>query len=202
MTKKETIEFRKKMEKAQKVLDQLVFNKFNIPYDIKPEYTRFRDHWIFNLWIDVDVDRYVSFSPSFQQEYQDYVDLLDDRVKNSLRYVNLQNDFGGLFFDYINDDQVDEYMERLNQKLYRELENKYNVRPHEIKNADISYFLYKSGDDMVDIRIEFGGENITGKDEETGEEIELVSCKEIQDIMFDIYNSEAIDLEYENLVCY
>ena len=201
MTEKETIEFRKKMKLAQKVLDQLVFSKFNIPYDIKPEYTRFRDRWIFNLWVDVDVDRYVSFTPSFKQEYQDFIDLLDENINSSLRYVNLQNDFGGLFFDYINDDEADEFIGQLNQKLYRELENRYNARPNEIKEADIFYYLYKSGDENADIRLEALGNNIMVKDEETGEETQLVSCRDVDNIMFDIFNAEAISIEYESFIC-
>jgi len=194
-------DIKKKIKFADKILKQLVFNKFNIPYDIKPEWSAFKNKWTFDIWIDIDVDRYTDFSPNFEQEYQNYIDTLYNRIKNSLMYVNLQNDFGELFFDYINDDETEDVITQLTQELYNALENKYNVRYNEIENSDIYYYLYKSDMESPYFRVELLGNPIIIEDEDTGEEQELVTCQELEEMMITNYKNKNIGLDYENFIC-
>ena len=63
-------EIEKKIELANKVLKPLVFDKFNIPYEIRPEFSTYTDLWFLTIFIDIDVDRFIEFSPDFNQEYQ------------------------------------------------------------------------------------------------------------------------------------
>lgn len=185
---------------AKMILDNLVFDKFNINYEISKEYQRRTEKWYLTLHIDVDVDRYVSFSPSYQQEYENYMNNIYDRIKNTLRYIDLQDYFGGILFYYVNDDETDAILYEYNQKLYRELENQYNVRPNEIRKADIFYYLYKSEGDQIEMHIELIGNNIEVFDKDTNKIVELVSCQQVESTMRNLIEG-SLSIDIESYIC-
>lgn len=189
-----------KLRISKKVLDQLVFRKFNIPYDIKMEYSRHHEMWYMVFWVDVDVDRLTNFTSQYDPKYENFMENLNDEIKKSLHYVNLQGMFGGVLYDYYNDDETEEKMNELTQRLYQELENRYNVRPHEAAQNNIYFYYYKPSSDELYTRIEFLGDDIVVKDEETGEEMELVSCSQISDLMYDLVEG-YIAYDIVDLVC-
>ena len=192
-------DIREKLPIAKKVLEQLVFGKFNIPFDIKTEYSRYNGSWSISIWVDIDVDRYCDFTTKHDVDYENHINNLDRRVENTLGYVDLRGVYGGLLFDYINDDETDKIYYNLQQKLYAELENKFNARRHEVDS--IYYYLYKSGDEVVYFRTEFVGDEIQVEDEETGEMSTLVSCDDLYTTMLDVYNNSGITFDVENFIC-
>ena len=131
MRQQPPIEIRERIKTAVKVLESLIFNKMDIPYDIKMEYDRFNNKWYMTFWVDVDVDRFTGFTTKYDPKYEEFMQSLDRRIPTALRYVNLQEMYGGVMYDYYNDDEVESIMNDLTNKLYGELENLYNVRPHE-----------------------------------------------------------------------
>lgn len=193
-------DIREKVKISKKVVDQLVFGKYNIPYDIKMEYNRHRDMWYMTFWVDVDVDRLTNFTSQYDPEYENFMENLDKKIPNALRYINIQDMYGGVLYDYYNDDETEEKMNNLTQRLYQELENQYNVRPHEAEQSNIYFYYYKPSSDELYTRIEFLGDNIVVKDENTGEEVELVSCSQVSDLMYDLVEG-YIAYDIEDLVC-
>lgn len=193
-------DIREKVKISKKVVDQLVFGKYNIPYDIKMEYSRHRDTWYMTFWVNVDVDRLTNFTSQYDPEYENFMENLDKKIPNALRYINIQDMYGGVLYDYYNDDETEEKMNNLTQRLYQELENQYNVRPHEAEQSNIYFYYYKPSSDELYTRIEFLGDNIVVKDENTGEEVELVSCSQVSDLMYDLVEG-YIAYDIEDLVC-
>lgn len=194
-------DIREKLPMAKKVLEKLVFGNYDIPFDIKTEYSRYNDKWGISIWVDVDVDRYCNFTTKHDVNYENHIDNLEKNVESTLGYVGLRGHFWGLLFDYVNSDETDQIFYDLQQKLYAELENKFNVRRHEVESHDVYYYLYKSESDNVYLRTEFVGEEIQVEDEKTGEVSTLVSCDDLYMTMKEVYESSRIDLDVEDFVC-
>ena len=194
------IEIRERIKTAEKVLESLIFNKMDIPYDIKMEYDRFNNKWYMTFWVDVDVDRFTGFTTKYDPKYEEFMQSLDRRIPTALRYVNLQEMYGGVMYDYYNDDEVESIMNDLTNKLYGDLENLYNVRPHEAEQSDIYYYYYKPSSDELYTRIELLGDSIVVKDEKTGENLELVTCSQLEGLMYDIIEG-YIPYDIESFVC-
>lgn len=194
-------DFKEGLESARKVLDKLVFEKLNIEYDMKTEYNRYKEKWYFNIWLDVDVDRMNPASPTYDSKYDDYLYNLEDKIDIALRYVNQQDKFGGLIYDYYNDDFSENQVDELNRKLFRELENLYNVRPHEIQESDTFYYIYKSESDNPYIRVEGLGTPVEIYDKETQKSKVFYGCDSLSDLMFRLYQESDLKWEYEDFTC-
>lgn len=191
MKKDSNEEIEKKIELANKVLKPLVFDKFNIPYEIRPEFSTYTDLWFLTIFIDIDVDRFIEFSPDFNQEYQNYIDEINYRIINTLKYVNLQDYYSGVVYGYYNDDKVDDIMDNLNNQLYKRLMDTYNITIKDIHDSGIFYNLDKNQDSFENIAIEFVGDNIG----------QVVTCDELEQIMEDIYYENNIETSYLNYIC-
>jgi len=190
-----------KISIANKVLEQLVFDKFNISFEIETHYSGYWDKWTIRIMVDVDVDRYCDFTSKYDYAYEKHMDNLERNVENTLAYVDLKGAFDGLIFYYFNDYETEQIFTNLNEKLYTELENKFNVGRSDIENSDIYYYLYKSEIEYVGFRTEFVGNEIEVKDEQTGKMSTIVTCYELDQMMNKVYEESGIDLHSESFVC-
>jgi len=190
-----------KISIANKVLEQLVFDKFNITFEIETHYSGYWDKWVIRIMVDVDVDRYCDFTSKYDYAYEKHMDNLERNVENALAYVDLKGAFDGLLLYYVNDYETEQIFTNLNEKLYTELENKFNVGRSDIENSDIYYYLYKSELEYVYFKTEFVGNEIEVEDEQTGKMSTIVTCYELYQIMNKVYEESGIDLHSESFVC-
>jgi len=193
--------FQSSLQTAKMILDKLIFDKVGIEYDIKPEYSRWQNKWGFTILIDVDVDKCNPSSPTYNTEYDSYLYDIENKVNGALRYVQLQNIFNGILFDYWNDKFTESQIDDLNVKLYTELENLYNVRNDEIQDSETYYWLYKSDSESPYMRVEGLGNPVEVQDEETGEYKKFYKCSELADLMLKIYRESPMEWDYEDIVC-
>lgn len=192
---------REKISMANKVLEQLVFDKFNIPFEIDTHYSGHWNELTIRIMVDVDVDRYCNFTSKYDYAYEKHMDNLERNVENALAYVDLKGAFDGLLLYYVNDYETEQIFTNLNEKLYTELENKFNVGRSDIENSDIYYYLYKSELEYVYFRTEFVGNEIEVEDEQTGKMSTIVTCYELDQMMNKVYEESGIDLHSESFVC-
>lgn len=193
--------FQSSLQTAKMILDKLIFDKVGIEYDIKTEYSRWQNRWGFTILIDVDVDKCNPSSPTYNAEYDSYFNDIEKKVDSALRYVQLQNIFNGILFDYWNDEFTESQIDDLNVKLYAELENLYNVRNDEIQDSETYYWLYKSDSESPYMRVEGLGNPVEVQDEETGEYKMFYKCSELADLMLKLYRESPMEWDYEDYVC-
>jgi len=186
-------EIEQKMELIHKIVDQLVFKRLNIPYEIDVEYSGYMSKYYFVFNVDVDVDRYLSFTRSHDVNYEKFMDNLHENIISSLRYVNLQSEFGGITFHLDNDDETHSIMYRLNEDLHKKLQKEYNKPFVNMENSGILYNLEQVGDNHLHFTVEFIGDarNPYG-----------ATCNELEKIMSEVYNKSKIDLHPIPLVCF
>ena len=127
MKRKEELEalrdIKEKAKSAEKIIRSLAFRNQDIDFDVKinKSYRHGVLPYYLDFFFDIDVDKHFEKSPTYDKQYADATWEWEDRVESALRYVNLQNYYGGILFDYINDDLVSMEIERLNHKLEKNI---------------------------------------------------------------------------------
>ena len=205
-----------KGEIATKILDALVFSKFGgINYSMmirrqrQNSYSSPRANPIyFEFDVDIDVDKTFEPSPTYDKKYEDYIYEIGEHIERALRYVNLQDYMEEPMFTYVNDDLVENEVDRLENKLVLYLQSQYEGLSYDsIREADIGYYFYKGETDNPYMRIEYIGHPpiIDGDRQSTDtiEEREYFSCEDLYDIMSDLYDRSPLSLSYdgENYTC-
>jgi hypothetical protein len=194
------------LEMVKKVLDALACKNINVEYDIKinKKHLGATLPYYYDIWVDVDVDKHYSKSPSYDQQYVDVMDGLEEKIENALRYVNLQNYFGGVIFDYQNDELIEFEINRLNERFKKYIQSQFpNVTDEDYIGADIYYYFYKSETDNPYMRVEFIGNPPFANDPETGEDYDVFSCNELYEMMNNFYFTSPLssEFEFENFTC-
>lgn len=194
------------LEMVRKVLDGLAFKNLDVNYDIKINKKPLGATlpYYYDIWVDVDVDKHYSKSPNYDQQYVDVMYDLEEKIENALRYVNLQNHFGGVIFDYQNDELVEFEINRLNDRFKKYIQSQFpNVTDTDYIGADIYFYFYKSEADNPYMRVEFIGNPPFAKDPETGEDYDVFSCEELYEMMNNFYFTSPLssEFEFENFTC-
>ena len=197
------------LEMVRKVLDGLAFKNLDVNYDIKiNKKHRGALPYYYDIWVDVDVDKHYSKSPNYDQQYVNVMYELEEKIENALRYVNLQNYFGSVIFDYQNDELVENEMDRLENKLILYLQSQYEGLSYDsIREADIGYYFYKGETDNPYMRVEYVGQpplrDGDRQSTDTIEEREYFSCEDLYDIMSDLFDRSPLSISYdgENFTC-
>lgn len=211
------VEAQEKGKMAVKVLDALVFSKFGgIEYSMMIR--KNRPNWqnpssdaipfYFEFDVDIDVDKTFEPSPTYDKKYEEYIYEIGDHIGRALRYVNLHNYMDEPMFTYVNDELVDNEVDRLENKLILYLQSQYEGLSYDsIREADIGYYFYKGETDNPYMRVEYVGQpplrDGDRQSTDTIEEREYFSCDDLYDIMSDLFNRSPLSLSYdgENFTC-
>ena len=210
------VEAQEKGKMAVKVLDALVFNKFGgIEYSMMIRKTRANSYsnptaypFYFEFDIDIDVDKTFEPSPTYDKGYEEYIYEIGDHIGKALRYVNLHDYMDEPMFTYVNDELVDNEVDRLENKLILYLQSQYEGLSYDsIREADIGYYFYKGETDNPYMRVEYVGQpplrDGDRQSTDTIEEREYFSCDDLYDIMSDLFDRSPLSLSYdgENFTC-
>jgi len=210
------VEAQEKGKMAVKVLDALVFSKFGgIEYSMMIRKTRANSYsnptaypFYFEFDIDIDVDKTFEPSPTYDKKYEEYIYEIGDHIGRALRYVNLQDYMDEPMFTYVNDELVDNEVDRLENKLILYLQSQYEgLSYNSIREADIGYYFYKGETDNPYMRVEYVGQpplrDGDRQSTDTIEEREYFSCDDLYDIMSDLFDRSPLSLSYdgENFTC-
>lgn len=216
-----------KGEIATKILDALVFSKFGgINYSMmirrqrQSSYSSPRANPIyFEFDVDIDVDKTFEPSPTYDKKYEDYIYEIGEHIERALRYVNLHDYMTEPMFTYVNDNLVENEVDRLENKLVLYLQSQYEGLSYDsIREADIGYYFYKGETDNPYMRIEYIGHppiidgdrhEFTDRgisddlDKSIKNEREYFSCEDLYDIMSDLFDRSPLSLSYdgENYTC-
>ena len=211
------VEAQEKGKMAVKVLDALVFSKFGgIEYSMMIR--KNRPNWqnpssdaipfYFEFDVDIDVDKTFEPSPTYDKKYEEYIYEIGDHIGRALRYVNLHNYMDEPMFTYVNDELVDNEVDRLENKLILYLQSQYEGLSYDsIREADIGYYFYKGETDNPYMRVEYVGQpplrDGDRQSTDTIEEREYFSCDDLYDIMSDLFDRSPLSLSYdgENFTC-
>ena len=211
------VEAQEKGKMAVKVLDALVFSKFGgIEYSmmIRKNRVNWRNissaalPFYFEFDVDIDVDKTFEPSPTYDKKYEEYIYEIGDHIGRALRYVNLQDYMDEPMFTYVNDELVDNEVDRLENKLILYLQSQYEGLSYDsIREADIGYYFYKGETDNPYMRVEYVGQppirDGDRQSTDTIEEREYFSCEDLYDIMSDLFDRSPLSLSYdgENFTC-
>lgn len=210
------VEAQEKGKMAVKVLDALVFSKFGgIEYSMMIRKTRANSYsnprvnpFYFEFDIDIDVDKTFEPSPTYDKKYEEYIYEIGEHIERALRYVNLQDYMDDPIFTYVNDELVDNEVDRLENKLILYLQSQYEGLSYDsIREADIGYYFYKGETDNPYMRVEYVGQpplrDGDRQSTDTSEEREYFSCDDLYDIMSDLFDRSPLSLSYdgENFTC-
>ena len=199
-----------KSKMAIKVLDALVFEKLGIDYTLTTPRNVYLTHTArqtpFNIDIrlDIDVDKMMKFSPTYDSKYESLMYDIEDRIEKALRYVSLQNYFGGVIFDYVNDTLAENELYKLQIKLISQIQFNFpDITEQQIIDAGLRFSFYYSESEQPYIRVELEGENIE-EEPEKGVYVELVTCDELYNIMGDLFDRSplSMSLEAESFLCH
>lgn len=208
-------EAQEKGKMAVKVLDALVFSKFGgIEYSmiirktIDNSYNPTAGSFYFEFNVDVDVDKTFQPSPTYDKKYEDFIYEIGEHIERALRYVNLHDYVTVPMFEYVNDELVENEIDRLENKLILYLQSQYEGLSYDsIREADIGYYFYKGESDNPYMRVEFIGQpplrNGDRQSTDTIEEREYFSCEDLYDIMSDLFDRSPLSISYdgENYTC-
>jgi len=200
---------------AVKVLDALVFSKFGgIEYSmmirktIANRYNPTVGSFYFEFDVDVDVDKTFQPSPTYDKKYEDFIYEIGEHIERALRYVNLHNYMSEPMYTYVNDELVENEIDRLENKLILYLQSQYEGLSYDsIREADIGYYFYKGETDNPYMRVEYVGQppirDGDRQSTDTIEEREYFSCDDLYDIMSDLFDRSPLSLSYdgENFTC-
>jgi len=209
------VEAQEKGKMAVKVLDALVFSKFGgIEYSmiirktIDNSYNPTAGSFYFEFNVDVDVDKTFQPSPTYDKKYEDFIYEIGEHIERALRYVNLHDYVTVPMFEYVNDELVENEIDRLENKLILYLQSQYEGLSYDsIREADIGYYFYKGESDNPYMRVEFIGQpplrNGDRQSTDTIEEREYFSCEDLYDIMSDLFDRSPLSISYdgENFTC-
>ena len=208
-------EAQEKGKMAVKVLDALVFSKFGgIEYSMKirktlrNRYNPTAGSFYFEFDIDIDVDKTFEPSPTYDKKYEEYIYEIGEHIERALRYVNLHGYMSEPMFEYVNDELVENEMDRLENKLILYLQSQYEGLSYDsIREADIGYYFYKGETDNPYMRVEYVGQpplrDGDRQSTDTIEEREYFSCEDLYDIMSDLFDRSPLSISYdgENFTC-
>ena len=208
-------EAQEKGKMAVKVLDALVFSKFGgIEYSmiirktIDNSYNPTAGSFYFECNVDIDVDKTFQPSPTYDKKYEDFIYEIGEHIERALRYVNLHDYVTVPMFEYVNDELVENEIDRLENKLILYLQSQYEGLSYDsIREADIGYYFYKGESDNPYMRVEFIGQpplrNGDRQSTDTIEEREYFSCEDLYDIMSDLFDRSPLSISYdgENYTC-
>lgn len=210
------VEAEEKGKMAVKILDALVFNKFGgIEYSMKVLKVRENTYSsptaypiYFEFDIDIDVDKTFQPSPTYDKGYEDFIYEIGEHIERALRYVNLHDYMDEPGFTYVNDELVENEIDRLENKLILYLQSQYEGLSYDsIREADIGYYFYKGETDNPYMRIEYIGQPALRDGDrqstDTIEEREYFSCEVLYEIMDDLFDRSPLSLSYdgENYTC-
>lgn len=185
---------------ATKVLDTLVFDRLGIDYEFKIERNKYGvKPFYFTFWIDVHVDKMFVNSPTYDYNYNNSIYEIEDKIEKALRYVSLQDYYGGVIFNYVDDDLVEDELRKLDNKLFDNLVKKYpNITKDQFKDSEIYFYLYKPEEDYPSLTVEFIGLDIRDDNDNV-----LVTCEQLADVMVDMYKQSPLvnSFYYENQLC-
>lgn len=184
---KDTIKYRMSI-----ILDKLVFGPRNIPF--KVAYLNEVD--LFSVVIDVDLDRINEDLPSFDPEYEDYISKSSEHVLNGLSYIGLREYLNDVEFNYVNEDQTDKMIEDLNQRLSRELEDKYNIRRVELEDNFIEFEKELNYETYPHLSIIMLGQEVYDQENNV-----ILNCADLSDLMNQIYYDAGYRTEVQDFVC-
>ena len=208
-------EAQEKGKMAVKVLDALVFSKFGgIEYSmiirktIDNSYNPTAGSFYFEFNVDVDVDKTFQPSPTYDKKYEDFIYEIGEHIERALRYVNLHDYVTVPMFEYVNDELVENEIDRLENKLILYLQSQYEGLSYDsIREADIGYYFYKGETDNPYMRVEYVGQpplrDGDRQSTDTIEEREYFSCEDLYDIMSDLFDRSPLSISYdgENFTC-
>lgn len=208
-------EAQEKGKMAVKVLDALVFSKFGgIEYSmmirktLRNRYNPTAGSFYFEFDIDIDVDKTFEPSPTYDKKYEEYIYEIGEHIERALRYVNLHDYMSEPMFEYVNDELVENEMDRLENKLILYLQSQYEGLSYDsIREADIGYYFYKGETDNPYMRVEYVGQpplrDGDRQSTDTIEEREYFSCEDLYDIMSDLFDRSPLSISYdgENFTC-
>jgi len=209
------VEAQEKGKMAVKVLDALVFSKFGgIEYSmmirktLRNRYNPTAGSFYFEFDIDIDVDKTFEPSPTYDKKYEEYIYEIGEHIERALRYVNLHGYMSEPMFEYVNDELVENEMDRLENKLILYLQSQYEGLSYDsIREADIGYYFYKGETDNPYMRVEYVGQpplrDGDRQSTDTIEEREYFSCEDLYDIMSDLFDRSPLSISYdgENFTC-
>ena len=209
------VEAQEKGKMAVKVLDALVFSKFGgIEYSmmirktLRNRYNPTAGSFYFEFDIDIDVDKTFEPSPTYDKKYEEYIYEIGEHIERALRYVNLHDYMSEPMFEYVNDELVENEMDRLENKLILYLQSQYEGLSYDsIREADIGYYFYKGETDNPYMRVEYVGQpplrDGDRQSTDTIEEREYFSCEDLYDIMSDLFDRSPLSISYdgENYTC-
>ncbi len=195
-----------------RILDQIVFNKFGgIKYSLQVSGVTNKDKDIkdhpfkLNFTVEVDVDKTYVGSPTYDSDYYQYINNLDDHIDKGLRYLNLNKLNVGVNFNYINETFIVDMVDELNKKLHNYLISQLKgVTIEGLISHNILYYLQKDSENIWIrsghkelILIEFHGEIYTNNPKKYVS-IENLECDELYEIMEDIYSRSRLSISYEH----
>jgi len=185
---------------AVKILDALVFDKLSMDYEVRTEVSRNGTKpFYFTFVVDVDVDKMYKESLKYDSTYSSVMYNLENHIERALRYVNLQDYFGGVSYYYFNDSLLESEVNKMEDKLFPTIKQKYpEVTKEEFEQSDIYFYPYKSESDYASISIDFVGLDIRDENDDV-----LVDCDTIFDIMYEIFLASPLSnsFGYENAIC-
>jgi hypothetical protein len=201
-----------KSKMAIKVLDALVFEKLGIDYTLttprnvynNKDNDNIKTPFNIDIRLDIDVDTMMKFSPTYDSKYESLMYDIEDRIEKALRYVSLQNYFGGVIFDYVNDTLAENELHKLQIKLISQIQFNFpDITEQQIIDAGLGFSFYYSESEQPYIRVELEGENIE-EEPEKGVYVELVTCDELYNIMGDLFDRSplSMSLEAESFLCH
>ena len=203
------VEAQEKGKMAVKVLDALVFSKFGgIEYSmmirktLRNRYNPTAGSFYFEFDIDIDVDKTFEPSPTYDKKYEEYIYEIGEHIERALRYVNLHGYMSEPMFEYVNDELVENEMDRLENKLILYLQSQYEGLSYDsIREADIGYYFYKGETDNPYMRVEYVGQpplrDGDRQSTDTIEEREYFSCEDLYDIMSDLFDRSPLSISYD-----
>ena len=163
---------------------------------------------VFKSTLDVDVDKTFQPSPTYDKGYEDFIYEISEHIERALRYVNLHNYMLEPMFTYVNDDLVENEIDRLENKLILYLQSNLEGLSYDsIREADIGYYFYKGETDNPYMRVEYVGHPPIREGDrqstDTIEEREYLSCEQLYDVMSDLFDRSPLSLSYdgENYTC-
>lgn len=183
MEKKDTEDL---IEIVKKVTKTLVFDKFNIPFDVTRGYPNDpilfnRD---FNFNIGIDVDRYLQKD----KEYSKFINELYKKVYSSLRYVNLSENLGFLDYYYYNDSETQKKLQTLTNIVNKELKTEYNLTDEEIKEVNANYtLLTQTANQRVQFKVLLNGYDFDGSNYVHEKTRDKLPCRALKDFMLQHY---------------
>tara|TARA_R110000744_G_C19341060_1_gene559441 strand:- start:161 stop:838 length:678 start_codon:yes stop_codon:yes gene_type:complete len=204
-----------KSKMARKVLDALVFEKLGIEYEIRTYSGLRHNHnqqvFLFNIFINVDVDRMLEFSPTYDSKYENLMHNIEESVDSALRYVNLKNNYDGVDFKYVNDTLAENEIDRLQSELISQIQFNFpEVTESQIEDSAIWFHLYKSEHDHPFLRVDFAGTDIRSYTNVSKvpnrfniHKDTIVTCDVLNKMMSDLFNRSplSMNLDSENFLC-